>query len=143
MSCINQDGRPIENTDTGECASCGAARRKAERMPAPKEKNAIAKVSASMAKKLATYSGEKAKWITGKRCAVYPDKVATEIHHMCGRVGYHDEWARENDVPLLLDKRFWLPVSHEGHERITANSQWASENQFTFLRVTDPVFRKQ
>lgn len=33
MSCINGDGNPIENHDTQECASCGSARRKAERQP--------------------------------------------------------------------------------------------------------------
>ena len=67
---------------------------------------------------------------------------ATDIHHMQGREGYADEWARENEMPLLLDERFWLPVSREGHLKITADSKWASENGFTFLRVTDPVFRK-
>ena len=55
----------------------------------------------------------------------------------------HKKRARENEVPLLMDERFWLPVSREGHNKITDDSKWASDNGYTFLRVTDPVFRKK
>ncbi len=38
------------------------------------------------------------------RCAVFPGQPATQIHHRHGRLGR-----------LLLDERFWLAVSAEGH----------------------------
>ena len=43
-------------------------------------------------------------------CPVYPDKEVTEVHHKKGRIG-----------KLLLDKKFWLAVSREGHRYIHNN----------------------
>ena len=40
--------------------------------------------------------------------------LVTQVHHMRGRVG-----------PLLIDRRFWLAVSAEGHTWIHANPQLA------------------
>jgi hypothetical protein len=34
-------------------------------------------------------------------------KESNTIEHRRGRVGYADDWARENNVPLYLDERFW------------------------------------
>jgi hypothetical protein len=54
------------------------------------------------------YLREVTAWKVGKRCA-FPrcGKVATECHHVRGRIGR-----------LLLDRRFWLPVCLEHHRRI-------------------------
>jgi len=41
------------------------------------------------------------------RCVVFPSKPATDIHHARGRAG-----------TLLLDERFWLPVSRAAHRWI-------------------------
>jgi uncharacterized Zn finger protein (UPF0148 family) len=142
MTCVECGSPKIENRDLQLCASCGAAHRKAERMKAPEQGKPIEKASVNMKGKLGKYAGKKARWIKGKKCAVYPSQPATEIHHMMGRVGFADEWARENDMPLMLDERFWLPVSHEAHVKITNDSKWAWENQYSFKRVTDPIFRK-
>lgn len=128
---------PIENQDTGACASCGAAIRKAERQhhkDAQKKRTPIKKVSSKLSKLQGQYSAEKLLWIRGKRCVVYPDKPATTIHHAKGREGYADQWARDNDVPLLLDKRYWIPASLEGHRFIEENRAWAEEQGFTFSR---------
>lgn len=32
--------------------------------------------------------------------------VANTCEHRMGRKGYADEWARENNIPLLIDKRY-------------------------------------
>jgi len=142
MYCHNCETNPIENKETGLCASCAHAIRKAERQKPPKAQKLIAKVSGKQAKKVIDYSARKARFIKGKRCKVYPELQAEDIHHMMGKVGYADEWARENDVTLLIDERYWLPVSRKAHRMITDDSRWASANGYTFLRVTDPVFRK-
>jgi hypothetical protein len=143
IECISCGSDRIENRDLKLCSTCAHAIRKAERMKAPKDKEPVAKVSVKMGKQLSKYAAQKAKWIKGKKCAVHPNQPATQVHHMAGRVGYADEWARENDVPLLLDERFWLPVSHEGHEQINNNPVWAWENQYSFKRVSDPIFIKK
>jgi hypothetical protein len=54
------------------------------------------------------YNKRRIVWIEDKNCAVYHDRKAAQIHHMMGRVGYADDWARERDLPLLLDERYWL-----------------------------------
>lgn len=96
----------------------------------------IAKVSGKMAKAVSEYSRIKSKWIEGKRCAVYPEQKATQVHHKKGRTGYADDWARDNGIPLLLDVRYWLPVSDDGHNEITNKSAWAFKMGFTILRST-------
>lgn len=60
-----------------------------------------------------------------KFCRVFPGKLATEVHHKKGRNGYADKWAKDNDIPLLIDKRYFLPVSRDGHNKIEKNPDWA------------------
>jgi hypothetical protein len=81
-----------------------------------------------------TYAKRAKEFIQGKMCAVYPDRRATEVHHMAGRVGFADDFARLNNTPLLLDERYWLPVSREAHRKITDESAWAIENGFSVRR---------
>jgi hypothetical protein len=49
----------------------------------------------------------------------------------------------ENDVPLLLDERLWLPLCLEAHRYVEENKKWACENGYSFLRVSDPIFQKK
>lgn len=126
-----------------KCATCETQDRKIARLKLPDDPKPIAKVSEKQSKLNAIYLRKVKVWIKGKKCAVFPDRPATECHHMQGRIGFADEWARENEVPLLLDERFWLPVSEEGHRMITENPAWAWENKYSFKRVTDPIFHKK
>lgn len=32
--------------------------------------------------------------------------VANTIEHTAGRLGFYDDWARDNNIPLIIDKRF-------------------------------------
>lgn len=54
-------------------------------------------------------------------------KPTTDIHHKRKRRGFADEWAKENNISLLIDERFWLAVSREGHKKIEDNPTWAYE----------------
>lgn len=126
-----------------KCASCEALERKSERMKLPEDSKPPAKVSQKQSKLLSIYGRKAKNFLRGKKCAVFPNQTATQVHHMSGRVGYADEWARENEMPLLLDERFWLPTSDEGHRMITENPVWAWENKYSFKRITDPIFRKE
>lgn len=150
-TCTTPDcDNPVENRDTGLCASCGQAKRKQERQAKAahdkrqrmieqarvrKPKAPIRKISDKHRKELDAYMPERDKFLNGKRCAVYPEKKATEVHHMRGKgTGYFDAWAAERGITKLMDQRFWLSVSRDGHRRITDNSAWALENGYSLPR---------
>lgn len=139
LFCCIWDGcmNPVENQDTGECATHGALRRKAERNDAKprKEPYRIAPRSKKRAKEESEYSKEKREWIAGKHCAVFPDLMAIDIHHKKGRQGYADQWAKDRGITLLRDQRWWLPVSREGHHEIELNPQWAKDQGFSLSRL--------
>lgn len=48
----------------------------------------------------------------------------TEVHHQKGRIG-----------KLLLDQRFWIALSTEGHRQVELNPEWAKENGFSLSRL--------
>jgi len=51
---------------------------------------------------------------------------ATEVHHKKGRIG-----------ELLLDQRYWLGVSAEGHRQIEENPDWAKEMGYSLNRLSN------
>jgi hypothetical protein len=57
------------------------------------------------------------------KCVVYPNRRATDVHHTRGRLG-----------ALLVDKKWWLPVSRAGHNWIHNNPKEATERGFLFSR---------
>jgi hypothetical protein len=130
---------------SSKCATCETLERKADRLKMPEAPNPIAKVSQNQSKLLARYQKKRKVFLRGKKCQCkFPHNCSTNltVHHMQGRVGYADEWARENDLPLLLDERFWLPSCLEGHQYINDHPVFAFENQYSFKRVSDPIFIK-
>lgn len=70
-----------------------------------------------------------------KFCRLFPGNLATEVHHKKGRVGYADDWARRNGIPLLIDVRYFLPVSREGHNKIENNPEWAKALGYSHDRL--------
>lgn len=64
-------------------------------------------------------------------------RSTTEIHHKKGRQGFADDWAREHDIPLLIDKRFFLAVSRDGHRWIEENPVKAKEKGFSVDRLSN------
>lgn len=147
--CINQ----VENKETGLCASCSHAMRKAERQQikdnnkriqqikkakeTKKQFNPISKVSGKMAKLLSQYNKRRPEWIRGKFCEIREKcsgLPAVECHHKMGKAGYADEYARMNDIPLLLDERYWLPACSDCHRLITDDSGLALEKGYSLPR---------
>jgi hypothetical protein len=135
--------RPVERNRN--CASCNKLERKTKQVTPLEPAPPIKKRSDVMARMMAIYKPKAAKFLVGKRCAVYPDKKATQIHHMYNRSidDFADEWAVNHNIPYLNDDRFWLPVSQEGHDRITEDSAWAWSMGYSFKRITDPIFLKR
>jgi hypothetical protein len=144
IECKECGSDKIENRDLQLCESCNKLYRKTRQVKAFEPAPAIKKRSDVMAKMMAIYRPKAAKFLVGKMCAVNPKAKATQVHHMCGRSinDFADEWARENNLPYLLDERFWLPVSDEAHDQITENSAWAWQMGYSFKRVADPIFIK-
>jgi len=60
----------------------------------------------------------------------------TEVHHKAGRIGFADEWARLNNVPLLIDVRYFLGVSRNGHRWIEENPEEAKKLGYSVDRLT-------
>jgi hypothetical protein len=145
MNCKECDSLKIENKDLQLCASCNKIYRKTRQVKALEPAPAIKKRSDIMTRMMAIYRPKAAKFLVGKMCAVFPDRKATQVHHMYNRSidEFAVDWAREHNIPYLLDERFWLPTSDEGHDMITENSAWAWENGFSFKRVSDPIFHRQ
>lgn len=88
-------------------------------MPKPekqekKQPGFIKQKSKKQQKKDTKYLKERLVYIHQKPCAICSSQ-ATEVHHKKGRQGYADEWARQREVSLLHDQRFWLPLCHDCH----------------------------
>ena len=54
-----------------------------------------------------------------RQCAVFHHLESTEVHHTRGKLG-----------PLLMDERFWIPVSRLGHCWIDSNRDRARSNEW-------------
>lgn len=121
----------IENPETGECASCGAARRKAERRKLTVKKP-ISKVSDKRKDQLKDYAVIRERFLLNRWCGVHGHPcVPTEVHHMKGKAGFADD----KEIPLLIDTRFFLAVCRESHMKITEDSKWAISEGYSIQRT--------
>lgn len=149
-------GRPsenIRNKEDNRCSTCKknerrilemerAAQEKRDRVKIDirLKKNGMSKpinkISGKMADLLRVYEVKRKKFLKeNPKCAVFPKKKATQVHHKAGKVGYHDDWARENNVPRWVDERFFLAVSAEGHEWIEKHPNEAKEKGWSLNRL--------
>lgn len=118
---------PVENQDTGLCASCAHEQRKLARTKL-KEVKPIKKVSTKRNSQNQQYLRLRKEYLESyPSCEVVEcHKKSTEIHHMAGR---------END--MLLDTNYFLAVCHDHHHKITVDSKWAIENGYSILRSSE------
>lgn len=111
---------------------------KAKRNRIPR-KTALKKISPKMKSDLAKYHKDRLLFLDKSKNKICPVtfQSTTEVHHMKGRVGYADQFARDNEITLLHDQRFWLGVSRNGHRKIEENPEWAKEHGFSLDRLSD------
>jgi hypothetical protein len=104
-----------------------------------KPRKPIPKVSKKRAVENAKYTVKKIIFMSKPENKICPvtGQPTTDIHHKAGRVGFADSWARINNIPLLLDERFWLAVSREGHRQIEEQPEWAKENGYSLKRLSN------
>jgi hypothetical protein len=139
ITCCTYEGcfAMAENPDAENplCATHARQMRKAARFTPAKVKKEINKQSNKLADIMAKYNKRRDVFLRNKWCVVYPDQRATQVHHMMGKIGFADEWARENNISLWLDERFWLPVSMEGHNWIENHPNEAKEKKYSLNRL--------
>lgn len=134
MNAYCSCGRPMENRDTGLCASCGALERKRQRnammafaKPDPKRINPR---SEGRAKEESEYLRKAKAWLRGKGCALKehatPCNGRLTVHHEKGRIG-----------DLLLDENYWLPVCLDHHRYIELHPTEAYANGWSLLRTAN------
>jgi len=57
--------------------------------------------------------------------------VANTIEHLMGRKGFADQWARDNNIPLLIDKRFLQPCCLVHNGELETNTELAKKYQYS------------
>lgn len=104
-----------------------------------KQKKPISKKSKKQKVLDAKYSVLRIEFLGKKENQVCPvtGEKTTDVHHMMGRVGYADDWARFNNIPLIIDVRYFLAVSRRGHQHIEENPEWAKEKGFSKSRLAN------
>jgi hypothetical protein len=121
MACSKCDRDvPIENKDTGLCATCNKVSRS--------DVDLYPEVRIMFLKKMIELE---------VICPVKgtPIDMDSDIHHMAGRTGYRDEWARQQGISRLIDVRDFLAVSREGHAWIEAHRAQAEAKGWTKSRL--------
>lgn len=133
-------GNPTEGR-TGKCASCNRLDRKAASVEPSDNGKPINQFSKKRAKIEQRYIARLRVWKRGKKCAAsfaHDCSGGITCHHMMGRGEQpHDEWAAENDIPLTLDERFWLPVCLTAHRYIEEHPKFAHEHGYRYLRLAE------
>ena len=130
----------------GRCESCSRADRKLANIKLPEDPEPIKKQSDEMARMMRIYAGVAARFLKKHpRCAVIPTLKATEIHHKAGRsiTAYYDEWAEQRGICLLIDERFFLPVSREGHTEIENRPEWSKRMGYSEDRLVPMKMRSE
>lgn len=149
--CIVDDcDNPVENRDNGLCATHNKLSRK--KVSQPKKKKRIRLASKKHVKDITEYVARKKEFFKKPKnniCCVCGQKGVDSIHHTKGKVGYADEWARENGISLLNDTRFWAPIhsfvsnprlGEPCHRYIETHDEFARE---IGLKLTRSVHEKE
>lgn len=121
MPCANcKEFTPIENHELNLCASCNYERRNTDELIWPEVREMFLKMCIRH----------------GLTCPVTGRDIdmSSDIHHKKGRDGYADQWARDNDISLHIDPRFFLACHRIGHTWIEANREEAMKLGYTLTR---------
>lgn len=111
----------------------------ADKNAKPKEfkpKTPIKKVSDKRKKLLPVYDKIRIEVLSEAKFKCFVDgckNVATTCEHQKGRKGFADEWAIENNIPLLIDKRFLKPCCNFHNTEFENNTDLSMEYQLSKL----------
>lgn len=95
----------------------------------------IKKVSDKRALENIIYKSERIKFLQlpeNKNCFIEGcNSEANTIEHIMGRKGFADEYARENNISLYLDKRFWKPCCLKHNLELENNPELSKKYQLS------------
>lgn len=57
--------------------------------------------------------------------------IANTCEHLMGRKGFADEWARDNNIPLLVDKRFLRACCLTHNGELESNPELSKKYQYS------------
>lgn len=57
--------------------------------------------------------------------------VANTIEHTAGRIGFYDDWARDNNIPLIIDKRFLKACCFKHNGELENNPELSKKYQLS------------
>lgn len=57
--------------------------------------------------------------------------VANTIEHLAGRIGFYDEFAKDNNIPLLIDKRFLRACCLTHNGELETNPELSKKYQYS------------
>lgn len=101
----------------------------------PKEKKLIPKFSKKREKENREYTIKRLQFLAqpeNLRCFIDGcNKRADTIEHLRGRKGFADDWARENNISLFLDTRFWKPCCNEHNLELERNPELSRQYQLS------------
>lgn len=124
--CVQCDCRPIENKDTGLCATCGFENRRLERkLKTTKVVVPVKKITEKRAKQNREYLEMREQFLEQYPMCQIKDctRKSTQIHHIQGKA---------ND--LLTNPENFLAICDECHRTITEHSAEAIKEGYTKLR---------
>lgn len=123
-ACIECDNPHVENQDTGLCASCGVAYRKAQRVKVTAVRP-VKKITEKRAKQNREYLGMREQFLDQYPMCQIKDctRKSTQIHHIQGKA---------ND--LLTNPENFLAICDECHRTITEHSAEAIKEGYSKLR---------
>lgn len=70
------------------------------------------------------------------------NKRADTVEHTMGREGYADDWARENDISLYLDERFWKPCCLDHNLELERNSELSEKYQLSKISGKQKIIKR-
>lgn len=144
----------MEPKKTGKCAVCGTEfnkyrttdkycsrehalqdqKQKQERQPKkpPVKINQVSKKQAVLNSKYTVLRIEFLSKPENRTCFIDDcGKIADTVEHIRGRKGFADEWARENNVPLIIDVRFFKPCCLQHNLELENNPELSKKYQLS------------
>jgi len=119
------------------CPKCKGAEKKyqSDKLSKSKKPKPIPKVSEKRKIDNIIYASERIKFLMMKENKIcFIDgclKEATTIEHSAGRLGFYDDWARDNNISLYIDKRFWKPCCLAHNLELENNSELSKKYQLS------------
>lgn len=132
LCSIPDCGKPVENRDTGLCASHSRLQRKQLQDKPIKQPTPIKPISDAKLPLTLEYHRIKDEWLKGKTCAL---KHEVSDIKCWGRIKPHHKKGRLGDN--LLDTETWLPVCQNHHSYIERHPTESYEKGWSELRLSN------